>query len=206
MSRRKYGPGRVILKAEKRRFVMPDIFSRLRLASYSGGFRGLMQCYRRQLYAISLLFIVMLLDSTLMNYCRTLFGLKPGTILAALVFLVPFFNLGWMVMFAFLAGLFRDAFSLLPFGFSISVCIVLVILAKQISRRFSAEDNLIRCVMLCLIILLNNLATSLVLFVLDRPVVIGVFLSSALREAVFTLLLGLPMYRLFTNIFSDENP
>ena len=25
MSRRKYGPGRVILKAEKRRFVMPEL-------------------------------------------------------------------------------------------------------------------------------------------------------------------------------------
>lgn len=159
--------------------------------------------YRKQIYAISVLLIIIMLQSTLMNSFRIIFNVKPDTILAALIFFVPFFNLGWVVTFAFLGGIFRDIFSLLPFGFNIFICVIWVILAKQISRRLPVENNLIRCAMLCLIILLNNLVIYSILFLLNRPIAMIIFLKTVPIESILTLLLGIPMYRFFVYLFMD---
>lgn len=159
--------------------------------------------YRQQIYGLLVLFVIALLESTLFNYFR-IFNVKPDAILAALVLFVPFFSLRWLFVFALFGGIYRDIFSILPFGCNAIICILWIILAKQISRRLSVENNLIRSTMLCLIILLNNLTLQFLLFVLDRPIVIGSFLRIVSIESIFTLLLALPMYRFFVYLFSSQ--
>lgn len=158
--------------------------------------------YRQQIYALLILLIIALLQSTLFNYFRIL-NVKPDIILAALIMFVPFFSLGWSVVFAFSGGVFRDLFSILPFGFNACFCILWIILVKQIFRRLSAENNLIRNCLLCLIILLNNLTMQSILFVLQRPLNLGIFSRIVSIESILTLLLALPMYRLFVHLFSS---
>ena len=158
--------------------------------------------YRKQIYAVSVLLIITLLQATFFNYVL-IFNLKPDAILAALVIFVPFFSLRWSVTFAFLGGIFRDIFSILPFGNNVIICILWIILAKQIFRRLSIENNFIRITMLCLIILLNNFTIQSILFILGKPIVIGSFLRIVSIESALTLLLALPMYRLFVHLFMD---
>jgi rod shape-determining protein MreD len=159
--------------------------------------------YPQQLCALSILFIIALSQYTLFNYFR-IFNVKPNVILAALIMLVPFFSLGWSVAFAFLSGILRDIFSGLPFGLELCLCIIWIILAKQIFRRLSPENNLIRSVILCLIIVLNNFATQSVLFVLDRSLSLDIFLKIVSIESILTLILALPIYRLFVYLFMPE--
>jgi rod shape-determining protein MreD len=160
--------------------------------------------YRKQIYALLILFVIILCEFTLFNYFRVIFNAKPDAVLVVLVYYVAFFNLGWSVVFAFLAGVFRDIFSLLPFGINAISFIVWIILAKQISRRLSVENNFIRAALLFLIIVLNNLTTQSFLFALDRPVAMNVFFKSVLTESILTLLLGIPMYSFFTYLFVDR--
>lgn len=159
--------------------------------------------YRKQIYALLVLFIIALLESTLLNHFR-IFDVKPDIILAALVIFVPFFSLTWSVVFAVLGGMFRDIFSILPFGFNVVICVVWIILAKRISRQLSIESNFIRSAILGLIILLNNLTLQSILFVLAKPIAMGRFLTIIFIESITTLLLALPMYRLFLRLFMDE--
>ena len=158
--------------------------------------------HHQYIYGLLALFIIALMQSTLLNYFR-IFNVKPDAILAALVIFVAFFNLRWSVSFAFLGGVFRDIFSILPFGLNTSLCILWIILAKQISRRLSMENELTRSAILCLIIILNSLALQSILFIVDRPIVMGVFFRIASIESILTLLLALPMYRLFARLFMD---
>lgn len=178
-------------------------FLRLHLYGIKSKFLKIPKRYRRHIYAILVLLIIALLQSTLFNSFRIL-NVKPDAILATLIIFVPFFSLRWSVIFAFLGGIFRDIFSILPFGFNVIICILWVILAKQISRRLSLENIFTRGAMLCLIILLNNFAIWFFLFVLDRPIVIGNFLKIISLESISTLVLSLPMYILFTHLFMDK--
>lgn len=159
--------------------------------------------YRKQIYGVLILFIVAVLQATLLNYFR-IFNIKPDVILIALIVLVPFFSLRWSVIFAFLSGVFRDIFSSLPFGINVILCIIWVIVAKEISRRLSIEHKLVRSAIPCLIILLNNLALRSFLFALQKPIIIYTFLKIVFLECIFALLLILPMYRFFVYIFKDS--
>lgn len=161
--------------------------------------------YRQQIYAILILLIVATLQSTLLNYFR-IFSVKPDIILISLIIMTAFFSLAWSVFFAFILGIFRDIFSILPFGFNVIILIIWIILAKQITRRLSIEHKFIRCIIPCLIILLNNIAWQSISFMLGRPVFIGPFLKIASLEFVFTLVLVLPIYRLIVHLFDSFFP
>ena len=158
--------------------------------------------YNKQIYTLAALFIIALMQSTFLNYFR-IFNLKPDAILLALIIIAPFFSLRWSVTFAFLGGIFRDIFSILPFGINIIICVLWIILAKQIFRRLSIENNLIRIIILCLIILLNNFTMQSILFILGNPIAIGTILKIVWIESVFALLLALPMYRFFAHLLTD---
>ncbi|MFC1658085.1 rod shape-determining protein MreD [Candidatus Omnitrophota bacterium] len=156
--------------------------------------------HRRQIYALSILLVAALLQSTLFNYFRIL-NVKPDVILAALIMLIPFFSSGWSFALAFISGVFRDIFSLLPFGFNVFLCILWVILARQVFRRLSFENKLIRNCLLCLVVVLNNLILQSLFFILDKPLSLGIFLRILVLESIFTLVLAMPIYRLLANIF-----
>jgi rod shape-determining protein MreD len=166
-------------------------------------FQKSLERYRLQIYGLLLLFLIALLQSTLLNYFR-IFNVKPDAILAALILFVAFFDLRWLAAFAFLGGIFRDIFSALPFGFNTIICILWVILANRISRRLSIENNVIRSCLLCLIILLNNLTMQSILFVLGKPVSLGVFSRIVFIESIFTLFLASLMYRVFVHLFQQS--
>ncbi len=201
---------------DKCRFLFESIYGRLRAplerillrgrVIWNLRFRKVLQAflvrYRKQIYALLILFIIALLQSTFLNYFRV-FNVKPDIILITVIIFALFFNLRWLVVFAFLAGIFRDIFSILPCGVNVIICIFLVILTKQISRQLSVENKFIYSAVLCLIILLNNLILQSFLFVLDRPVVTGIFLKILFLESTFTLLLALPMYRLFERFLKE---
>jgi cell shape-determining protein MreD len=172
---------------------------RLKMNNYKGAGKK----YRKQIYAFSILFIIALLQSSLLNYFP-IFNLKPDAILASLVLLVCFFSPAWSVIFAFLAGAFRDLFGSLPFGFNTLISIAWVVLAGRIFRRLSAENMFIRSAVLGLIILLNNLALQSLLFTLGRPLDMAAFLRILTVESMLSLLLALPMYRFFLYLFIDQ--
>ena len=165
--------------------------------------RRFFQRFRKQMYAFLALFIIVLLQSTLLNYFR-IFNVKPDAILASLVIYVNFFNLGWSLFFAFLGGIFKDAFSVFSFGFNTITCILWIILARQVSRRLSFENNFIRSGLLCLIILLNNLTLQSIMLVLGRHIVMADLLKVAAIESIFTLILAMPLYRFFVYLFMDK--
>ncbi|MGD9015702.1 MAG: hypothetical protein PVI33_06745 [Candidatus Omnitrophota bacterium] len=180
---------------------LPRYLRTIRVNIYSSKFSlKFMRRYRQQICAFLLLLIIGLLQSTTLNYFPIL-DVKPDAILAALIMLAPFFSLGWSVAFAFLGGLFRDIFSSLPFGFNICLSMLWVILAKQIFRRLSAENGLIRNVTLCLFIVLNNLTMQSILFMFARPLSLGIFLRIVTIESIFTLALAFLIYRLFVHLF-----
>jgi len=176
---------------------------RQRLFSKLYRLRWELQKYRRQARALLVLFVILLLDTTLFNYLR-IFNARPDIILATLIFFSFFFALKWLVGFAFLGGIFRDSISILPFGFNTIICIFLVILAKRISQKFTVENILIRSAMLFFIILLNNLIIQLILLTLGGTVVTNAFLRIAVLQSIVTLLSALPMYRIFGHLLSQE--
>lgn len=161
------------------------------------------QKYYRQLQALSILFIVILLDLTLFNYFL-IFNVKPDVILATLIIFSAFFSLKWLAGFALLGGIFRDSMSMLPLGFNTVICILWVILARRMSQKFTVENIFIRSALLCAIILLNNLSLRLVIFVLGGNVANNIFLKIAIMQSVLTLLLALPMYKLFAYLLTNK--
>jgi len=201
----RYGSWDVIVKNVKKCFMIStSVFSRIHFGSVKRRSLKIIKRYRKQFYALLILFIIILLQSTLLNYFR-IFNVKPDAILAALVIFVPFFRLRWSITFAFFGGIFRDIFSILPFGFNAIIYILWIILANRISRRLSVENIFIRSALLCLIILLNNLALESILFVLGRSLIITTFLKIIFIECILTLLLALPMYKLFVYLLIDKS-
>lgn len=164
-----------------------------------------LQRYRRQLRGILVLFIIAILQSTLFNYFR-IFNVKPDAILIALIVSVSFFEFKWSVIFAFLCGILRDLFSILPFGLNTIIFVLWVILAKQIYRRLSVEDKLISYTVPCMIILLNNLTLQAIFFLLGQSIALGIVVKIVLLELIFAVLLVLPLYKIFNFLLEDSLP
>ena len=161
--------------------------------------------YRSQVSVILVLFIIAVLQSTLLNHFRV-FNVKPDIILVALIISVSFFDFKWSMVFSFLVGIFRDSFSILPFGLNTIICILWVFLAKQIYRRLSTEDKLISYAVPCMIVLLNNLTLQVILFLLGKTIALSIFAKVVILEFVFALLLVIPLYKIFIFLLEDSLP
>ena len=127
---------------------------------------------------------------------------EPNVILVSLILCVPFFNLEWLLFFAFGCGAFLDVVGSLSFGFNTIFFCLWVILAKYISRKLSFENALIRTGAIFFIILFNNLFILFYLLLSGSPVNPNFFLKLVLGQISFAFLLSLPIYKLYTYFFS----
>ncbi|MFC1592476.1 rod shape-determining protein MreD [Candidatus Omnitrophota bacterium] len=159
--------------------------------------------YHLQIKVFTALFTIMFLQSTLLNHFR-IFNVKPDLMLVSMVIVSFFLDLKGALGFAFLNGIFRDLLGVSPHGFNTIMFMLWVILIRRISKNLTVENSLIRSGILCLVILLNNLAGQLMRFVLDKPVESSIFLNIIIIETLSTVLIALPIYKLFTRIFGAE--
>ncbi|MFH1577894.1 MAG: rod shape-determining protein MreD [Candidatus Omnitrophota bacterium] len=186
-----------ILGIDQRINLAAGFFGSLYRKSALGNYR--LQ-YRRQIYAFLILFIAGLTQATLLNYFR-IFSVKPDIILAVLIISSLFLNLGWSVSLAFFGGIFCDLMGNLPYGFNAILFILSIILVKRISSKLSVENIFIRNAVICLIIVLNNLAVRFILLALGSSLAFGIFLRFTVIQSILTLLAALPIYRLLAHSF-----
>ncbi|MBU1871573.1 MAG: rod shape-determining protein MreD [Candidatus Omnitrophica bacterium] len=156
--------------------------------------------YQAELKALLMLFVAFFLQATLLNHFR-IFNVKPELILAILVFYSFFLDFKPVLGLAFIAGVFYDLMSVLPFGFNTLIFILWVILIRLVSRKLAVENGLITGGVLCMIILLNNLTGQAVRYLLGISTGGNFFPIIAIIETLFTLLIALPIYNLLRHIF-----
>ncbi len=152
--------------------------------------------YRIQIYGFLILLFATSLQCTLLNYFRII-NIKPDIMLATLVMFSFFYSLRCSLIFSLLIGIFRDVLGFLPFGFNTIICVLWVILAREIFQRLSIEDKLIRCITLFIIIVLNNLTLNCFMFIINKPIPTGILLKVIFLESLFTLPLSLMIYKIF---------
>ncbi len=159
--------------------------------------------YRKQLYAFLILSLISILQVTLFNYFR-IFNVKPDLILSVLISYTFFLDFTWTVSFAFLGGVFRDLMEGLPFGYNTVLCIVWVVLSSRVSRRLSVEHVLVRNIIVCSIILMNNIVMRFILISLGNVIELGVFFRVVILECIFTLILFFSLYKLLKRFLTPN--
>lgn len=162
--------------------------------------------YRNLVFALLIISIAALIQSTVLDYFR-IFNIKPDIILATLIIFALFFELRWACITAFLGGGLVDLLGNLPFGFNTPIYILWAILANWIARKLTMENSFIRSSALFIIVLLNNLVTRFLFLLLGRPLLRpDEFLSSAIFEGIYTILIAYPLFRLYFRIVLRKNP
>ncbi len=128
-----------------------------------------------------------LFQATLLNYF-SIFGVKPDLLLATVVIAGFFLELRWAIVFGVLAGIFKDAFGLSPFGLNILLFALWGYLVNKLSRKISIEDNIAAAVLVFIIALLQNIASGFVIIYSGSFVPFGIFLRIVFLSSLYTAL------------------
>jgi len=129
--------------------------------------------------------ILGILQMTFLEYFR-IFGVKPDLLLVSVVIAGIFFKMRPVLIFAILTGIFKDIFSLSPFGLNVLLFSLWGFLVVKISREISIEDNIAAATLVFIIALLQNIATGLALVYSGSFVPIGIFLRIVLLGSLYT--------------------
>lgn len=127
--------------------------------------------------ASKLLIITLILgvfQLTLLGYFRV-FGVKPDLLLVAVVLAGLFLEMRWAIVFGAGVGIFKDIFSLNPFGLDILLFGLWGFLSAKISRKISVEDELSATLLVLVIALLQNIASGLAVIYSGNFVPLGIF-------------------------------
>jgi rod shape-determining protein MreD len=135
---------------------------------------------------------------TFLDYFRV-FGVKPDFLLAAVVIGGLLFESRLSFIFGILAGIFKDAFGLGPFGLNIILFSLWSVVVAKVSRKVAIEDSLAATLLLFVIALLQNIINGLFLIYSGSFVPIGIFLRIVLLGSLYTAL-ALPLILKITKI------
>lgn len=128
-----------------------------------------------------------LFQVSLLSYF-SVFGVKPDLLLAIVVIAGFLLEPRWALFFGVLAGIFKDAFGLSPFGFNIILFACWGYFVNKLSRRISIEDNIAAAILLFLIALLQNIASGLAVIYSGGFVPFGIFLRVVFLGSLYTAL------------------
>ena len=128
-----------------------------------------------------------------------IFGIKPDLLLVTVVIAGLFLETRPAVIFGIFAGIFKDIFSLSPFGLNVLLFSVWGVLVAKISRKISREDNIASALLVFIIALLQNITTGLVVIYSGSFVPVGIFLRIVLLGSLYAAL-TLPVILKFAKI------
>ena len=128
---------------------------------------------------------------TLLDYFR-IFGIKPDLLLVSVVLAGLFLEMRWAIVFGVAVGIFKDIFTLNPFGLNILLFGLWGFLSAKISRKISIEDNLSATLLALVIALLQNITSGLAFVYSGNFVPVGIFLRISLLGSLYTAL-ALPL-------------
>ena len=124
---------------------------------------------------------------TLLGHFR-IFGIKPDLLLVTVVLASLFLEMRWAIVFGVGVGIFKDIFSLNPFGLNILLFGLWSFLSAKISREITIEDTLSVTLLVLVIALLQNIASGLVVIYSGNFVPLGIFLRISLFGSLYTAL------------------
>ena len=124
---------------------------------------------------------------TLLGHFR-IFGIKPDLLLVTVVLASLFLEMRWAIVFGVGVGIFKDIFSLNPFGLNILLFGLWSFLSAKISREITIEDTLSVTLLVLVIALLQNIASGLVVIYSGNFVPLGIFLRISLFGSFYTAL------------------
>ncbi|MDO8662075.1 MAG: rod shape-determining protein MreD [Candidatus Omnitrophota bacterium] len=135
---------------------------------------------------------------TFLEYFR-IFGIKPDLLLVTVVIAGLFLEMRLAIIFGIFTGIFKDIFSLSPFGLNVLLFSLWGFLVAKISRKISIEDNIASVILVFVIALLQNIASGLALIYSGSFVPTGIFLRIILVGSLYTAL-TLPLILKITKI------
>ncbi len=135
---------------------------------------------------------------TFLEYFK-IFGIKPDLLLVTVVIAGLFFEMRSAIIFGIFAGIFKDIFSLNPFGLNLLLFSLWGFLVAKISRKISIEDNIAAAIVVFIIALLQNIITGLTLIYSGSFVPTGIFLRIVLLGSLYSAL-TLPVILKFAKI------
>jgi len=132
--------------------------------------------------------------------CLSFFHAKPDLLLIFVVSLVFYFNFKIALLFAVLAGLFKDAF--LPSASAINTLAFSAwsYLTFRLSSQISTENSYVRLVIILIISLLNNTALGIQSLNSGNYIPAGIFLRNLLITSVYTVALSPFIFKLTKRI------
>lgn len=124
-----------------------------------------------------------------LEYFR-IFGVKPDLLLAIVVIAGLFLETRWAVVFGASVGVFKDIFSLGPFGLQVILFSLWGFLVVKISRKISIEDNIAVIPLILIITLLQNIFMGLALIYSGSPAPVGIFFRIVIIGSLYTALIS----------------
>jgi rod shape-determining protein MreD len=140
-----------------------------------------------------ILFIIVLIQATLMHYLR-FFGVKPDLLICFIVVTSVYFEWKWALSFSLLAGLFKDLLGSSGLGINIFLMPLWGYLVLRLSRKISIDDPIGLSATVFLAVLLNDIASRFLYLSFGKYVSLGIFLRIAFIEALYTTALALPIF------------
>jgi rod shape-determining protein MreD len=136
---------------------------------------------KKEAYLFTVLFIFMLLESTILNNFK-LFDVKPDLLLVSVVVFGLFLPAFWVIVLSFFSGFLLDLFYVGHFGINIIMFVALGIICRKLAKNLYIENNII----IIVLILIASLALSFIRRLCIAPVPFWTTLRFSTLEALYT--------------------
>lgn len=140
----------------------------------------------KKIFLIPLVLLLGIFQTALGNSLQ-IFGVKPDFLLAIMV-LMSFFpsSLRASLPLSMLAGLFKDIFSVCPFGLHTLLFFIWSLLIWELSRKVSTEEIYMRVIFVMVATIANDAALRAFLGLSGVFLPLSVFLRISFLEAAYT--------------------
>lgn len=142
-----------------------------------------------------ILISLVVLQSTLLDYIK-IFNVKPDLVLVAIIIISLSLDLKWVMMFSYLAGLFKDTLGIEPLGLNILALPLIGFLVFKLSKKIIIETNYMKIATVFTAVILENLIAILCLILMGSGIPIGIFFRFTIVGSIYTALLFPLVYRL----------
>lgn len=140
---------------------------------------------------------------TVLDYFK-IWQVKPDFLLTCMVMASLIFSFDWRraISFSIFSGALKDIFYVNNFGINILVFAFWSIAILQVSKNISIDNNFNRAILICVIVVLNNIIMRLIFLFLGAPIVsLGIFLGIAFLESLYTALVSPLVFKIVRQVF-----
>ncbi|MCM8799358.1 MAG: rod shape-determining protein MreD [Candidatus Omnitrophica bacterium] len=144
-------------------------------------------------------FIFIIIQFYLLDSLK-IFNIKIDIFFPFLVNIALNYNVGWLIIFAYLVGFLKDLLSIYPLGVNIIGFLLSGYLLYKLSRKFIINLVYLKILIVLAMVFFVGIIKEFLLYLCGYPFNFAIFLKSNLNLGIWTSLLSFLLFRIIDTV------